>query len=80
MPEHQILWVDFATDQYLSLPAERRQAIDERLRQLATSPTEGSVYDADTDRWTAEFADGLILFVFGGRRERIVILRVLDLG
>ena len=80
MPDHLILWVDFATDQYLSLPEDRKQAVDQRLRELATSPTERSVYDSDLDRWTTEFPGGLILYIFSARHQRIVILRLVDLA
>lgn len=63
----------------MSLPEARRQVVDARLRQLAGSPTDSAVYDLDTDRWTIEIPDGLILYIFSTRHQRIVILRILDL-
>jgi hypothetical protein len=81
LADYLVIWVDHATDQYLSLPQTRRLAIDDRLRRLARDPTEDATYDPETDRWSTEFDDGgLIVFIASEPHRRVVILRVLDLA
>lgn len=82
MADDLIIWVDYATDQYLALSPDVRRHLDERLRQLAQDPTRDAFYDRDTDRWSVgcDNGQGLVVYIANQQHRRIVILRILHLG
>jgi hypothetical protein len=82
LANYLITWVDYATDQYLSLDPDLRKKLNQQLDQLAQDPTRDASYDRDTDRWSVEFdaGQGLIIYIANHQHRRIVILRILHLG
>jgi len=80
--DYQILWVDYAREQYLTLGEHARGELDTHLAVLAQDPTANARYDLSTDRWSSDFDGGLglLLCLISVDNRRIVILRVLHLA
>jgi len=80
MPPYELVWVDYATAQFNSLPKPARRAVMATITELQDDPVGCGVYDQVTDRYTADFAGadvaGLIAYVVGQPRRRVIILRV----
>jgi hypothetical protein len=81
LSDFQILWVDYAREQHLTLGAHARGELDTHLALLAQDPTANARYDRSTDRWSSDFDGGLglLLCLISVGQRRIVILRVLHL-
>jgi hypothetical protein len=82
LSDFEILWVDYAREQYLTLSDHARGELDTHLALLAHDPTANARYDPNTDRWSSDFDGGLglLLCLISVENHRIVILRVLHLG
>jgi hypothetical protein len=80
--DYQILWVDYAREQFLTLGEHTRGELDTHLALLARDPTANARYDLSTDRWSSDFDGGigLLLCLISVDNRRIVILRVLHLA
>jgi hypothetical protein len=80
--DYQILWVDYAREQYLTLSEHARGKLDTHLALLAQDPTTKARYDLSTDRWSSDFDGGLglLLCLISVDNRWIVILRVLHLA
>jgi hypothetical protein len=79
--DFDILWVDYAREQYLTLGEHARGGLDTHLALLAKDPIANARYDPNTDRWSSDFDGGLglVLCLISVDNRRIVILRVLHL-
>ena len=82
MNDFEILWVDYAREQYLTLGQHARSELDSRLALLAQNPPANARYDPSTDRWNTDFDGGLglLLCLISVNKRRIIILRVLHLA
>ena len=82
MNDYQILWVDYAREQYLTLGEHTRGELDTHLALLAQDSTANARYDLSTDRWSSDFDGGigLLLCLISVNKRRIIILRVLPLA
>jgi plasmid stabilization system protein ParE len=80
--DYQIVWVEYARDQYLTLADPVRAEFNSHLELLAQEPTAIARYDPGTDRWSSDFDNGLglVLYLLSPENRRIVILRVLHLA
>ena len=67
--DYQILWVDYAREQYLTLGEHARGELDTHLALLAQDPTATARYDPGTDRWSSEFDGGLVSAMPDQRRQ-----------
>ena len=79
MPDRPIVWADQPLDVYLALPADRQDAVLERLRTLAADPYGDASYDPIWPWWTAEYeaGTGFLTYVIA-RDDHLVVIRLID--
>jgi hypothetical protein len=69
MPSFEVVWVDYAGEQFDSLPPAARRAVMDTVAELQDDPIGRGSYDQATDRYTADFvgdgAAGLLVYVVG---------------
>lgn len=78
-----ITWAEIPFAQYWALPETVRDQIDVRTRGLRLDPTSPpAVYSSETDLWTLDYAEGAGLIVYAAvlYRQRVIILRLIDLN
>jgi Txe/YoeB family toxin of Txe-Axe toxin-antitoxin module len=75
-----VVWVDHAAEQFNSLSPQARAAVMELVAQLERDPYAAGRYDPRADHYTARFSRGdiagLLWYVIGDQRVRVVVLRV----
>jgi hypothetical protein len=80
MPRYELVWAEYAREQYESLRQAPRRAVAALTSEIRADPTGRGSYDQETDRYSADFVGegvaGLVLYLVGERRPRVVILRV----
>ena len=79
MPRYVLGWVEVALEQYVALPPDRQQLIDQGIAQLLEQPDDADCsHDSASDHWTTtdRAGAGLIVYVFRVGRPRLVILRL----
>jgi len=74
----RLLWLDVATQQYDSLPADVRDLVDERLETLLADPTPPeSVYGERFDQHSVAIgAHGLLLYAVVAEPPNLIVLRL----
>jgi hypothetical protein len=80
MPRFELLWGEYAGEQFNSLPLAAQRAVMDAVADVQDDPAARGSYDEATDWYTTHFASegvaGLIVYVVGERHCRVVILRV----
>jgi hypothetical protein len=82
MPAHRIVWLEIAERQYLDLPGQARDQVDQLLTQLEQTPIDlpGAVFDQPSHQWSAPLGDlGLVLYAIVLHRATVIILRIIHL-
>jgi hypothetical protein len=82
LADYTITWADIPLEQYWALPEQARQHVNARILELRRDPTANSEnYNPDTDHWTVDYGGGAGLLVYAAvpDRQRIIILRLIDL-
>jgi mRNA-degrading endonuclease RelE of RelBE toxin-antitoxin system len=82
MPAHRLVWLEVAERQYLDLPDQARDQVDQLLSQLEQAPTHvpGAVFDQPSDQWSAPLGDfALVLYAVVPDRATVIILRIIHL-
>lgn len=79
MPRYALGWADVALEQYLALPPQHQDVIDQRIQQLLDVPDDTHCsHDKASDHWTTTDTEGsgLIVYIFRVGAPRLVILRL----
>lgn len=80
MSLYEVVWAEHASEQFTTLPPAARQAVMTAIAEIQQDPTHRGTYDKTTDRYTADFSGddvaGLIVYIVGEQRLRVVVLRV----
>ena len=82
MPPYRLLWLEVAERQYLDLPDDARDLVDQALAQLQDDPVGwlGAVHDAGSDQWSVTLGErGLVLYAVVAEPATVIVLRLLFL-
>jgi plasmid stabilization system protein ParE len=82
MSASRMVWLEIAEREYLDLPDQARDAVDQLLTQLEQTPTDlpAAAFDEPSDQWSAPFGDlGLVLYAVVRDRATVIILRIIHL-
>jgi hypothetical protein len=77
---YRLLWLEIAERQYLDLPNDMRELVDQHLALLESDPAglPDAIYDSASDQWSAPIGErGLMLYAVVPGPATVIVLRLI---